>query len=80
MASCGEVSVAATDSPDTLTVGGSQDATGSRTLIQINAAAHCQKAMGAASVSEVTSSRQLPDALPVCDIIITAPPSAVIGD
>jgi hypothetical protein len=41
---------------------------------------HRQKAMGAASVSEVTLLRRLPDVLPVWDIIITAPPSAVIGD
>jgi hypothetical protein len=36
-------------------------------------------AMGAASVSEITLFRRLPNALLVYDIIITAPPS-VIGD
>src|SRR5881394_2623343 len=35
---------------------------------------------GAASVSEVTHLRRLPDVLRALDIIITAPPSAVIGD
>ena len=39
-----------------------------------------QRAMGAASVSEITLFRRLPDVLPVQDIVITAPPSAVIGD
>ena len=34
----------------------------------------------AASVSEVTHLRRLPDVLRALDIIITAPPSAVIGD
>ena len=35
---------------------------------------------GAASVSEVTHLRRLPGVLRALDIIITAPPSAVIGD
>jgi hypothetical protein len=37
-------------------------------------------AMGAASVSEIALFRRLPGVLRVWDIIITAPPSAVIGD
>jgi hypothetical protein len=36
--------------------------------------------MGAASVSEITLFRRIPDVLPVQEIIITASPSAVIGD
>jgi hypothetical protein len=48
--------------------------------VEISPRGQCKKAMGAASVSEIALFRQLPGVLRVLDFIITALPSAVIGD